>query len=196
MRPQTTLIQASRPSDGEQTFAIPHIFQSGVMLDAVYMAGIAWLLFLANLRVLGTAGNGTIVAILGVVAALATGLLGRAYWACFADGVLTLRADEVLWERKWKLWKITRRLATAEIDTIQIVASGWASSKKKTIRGLEIKAGRRHIRLGWELSWEERYWLSQEIKAFLAPFAPALREAIALEQREEDRREREGAMLQ
>jgi hypothetical protein len=152
MRPQTTQIQASRPSDGERAFAIPHIFQSGVMLDGVYMAGIAWLLFLANLRVLGTAENGAVVAILGVAAALATGLLGRAYWVCFADGVLTLRADEVLWERSWKGWKSTRRLATADIDTVQIVASRWASSKKKTIRGLEIKAGRRHIRLGWELS--------------------------------------------
>lgn len=88
--------------------------------------------------------------------------------------------------------KSTRRLATAEIEHIQTVASRWASSKKKTVRGLEIKAGKRHIRLGWQLNWEERDWLSQAAKEFLAPFAPALREAIALEKLEEECQEREG----
>jgi hypothetical protein len=184
MKPKTTQIQDARPSDGERVFTIPHIFQGGVMLEGIYMAGIAWLLFLANLRVLGPEGNAELVAVLGVVAAVATGLLGWAFWTCFADGMLTLRADQVLWERRWKRWKSTRRLATAEIDDIQIVSSRWASSKKRNIRGLEIKAGRRRIRLGWQLSWEERYWLSQEARAFLAPFAPSLQETIALEQSE------------
>ncbi|MEP7187750.1 MAG: hypothetical protein ABI901_01010 [Roseiflexaceae bacterium] len=136
---------------------------------------------------LGAGANGVVVAVLGVVAALATGVLGRACWECFADGVLTLRADEVRWERSWKRWKSTRSLATVDVDAVQIVASRWASSKKKIVRGLEIKAGRRRIRLEWQLSWEERYWLSQETEAFLAPFAPLLRETIALKQLEEER---------
>jgi hypothetical protein len=180
VKPNTTRVQASHSLDGARVFSIPHIFQGGVMLDGVYVSGIAWLLFLANLRVLGP-GNAVVVAMLGVAAAAATVVLGWAFWTCYADGVLTLRADQVIWERSWQRWKSTRHLATADIETVQIVQSRWASSKKRTVRGLEIKAGRRHIRLGWQLSWEERYWLAQEAKDFLAPFAPALRVSIALE---------------
>jgi hypothetical protein len=186
MMPQTTRIQELRPSEHERVFKIPHIFQLSVLLEGVYMAGIAWLLFLVNLRVVGRTENGMIiVVVLGVVAAVTVVLLGLALWTCFADGVLTLRADQVVLERSWRSWKNTRRLTTSEVDDIHIVPSRWRSRKKRTVLGVEIKAGRRHIRFGWELSWEEKYWLSQEARAFLAPFSPPLRETLALEQRAE-----------
>jgi len=71
------------------------------MLEGLYIFGFAWILFLANLRVLEPAGNSAVVAGLGVVAIVATGVLGHACWTCFADGVLTLRADQVVWQRTW-----------------------------------------------------------------------------------------------
>ncbi|MEP7187751.1 MAG: hypothetical protein ABI901_01015 [Roseiflexaceae bacterium] len=41
MMPQTTQIEVTRRSDDERIFTIPHIFQGGVMLDGIYVAGIA-----------------------------------------------------------------------------------------------------------------------------------------------------------
>ncbi|MDZ4717282.1 MAG: hypothetical protein SH847_02330 [Roseiflexaceae bacterium] len=186
MKPIVTQIRTAHPSERELVFIIPHSFQGSVMLEGLYIFGFAWILFLANLRVLEPAGNSAVVAGLGVVAIVATGVLGHACWTCFADGVLTLRADQVVWERTWQHWKSTRRLTTLNIDAIQIIPSLWANSRKKTLHGIEIRAGRRYIRFGWYLSWEERYWLSQEAKAFLTAFAPSLQETKAMMMRAED----------
>jgi hypothetical protein len=81
--------------------------------------------------------------------------------------------------------KSTRRLVTAEVSAIQVVRSRWRSGKKRQAFGVEIEAGGRRIRFGWELSWEEKYWLAREAQDFLALFAPLLRETLALEKREE-----------
>jgi hypothetical protein len=188
MKPKTTQIQEQRLSDREWVFQIPHVFQGSVFLEGLYIAGVAWILFLANLRAIERTENGAVrVAVFGLAAAATVILFGRALWICFADSVLTLRAEEVVLERRWQNWKSARRLVTAEVDGVNIVVSRWRSNKKQTVRGLEIKAGRRRIRFGWELNWEEKYWLSQEAAEFLAPFSAPLRETLALEERQEAR---------
>ena len=167
-------ITEDRKSERRWIIHIPHRIDEGLLLEGIYVAGLAGLLTVAFLRAPHREQLVVALAVFGVCTLLGLAWLARGIWLSFSERQLILGDDEIALERRLYGWKSTQRLSTSGIREVAVRRSS-KSRRKKSIFFLEITADHSRLRLGHDLTWEENYHLCTAAEQFIQTHRPARR---------------------
>jgi hypothetical protein len=154
-------------------YHIPPRPDAALIIEGIYVLGLVALMLWISIQLQDPAGFPVVLSLLGVAVLIGGWRVIRVIWRCCSERVLTLGANEIILEHRLRGWRNVQRLTTSMIRDVRIQRSRW-SGRRKTILFLEFTTPSSSMRFGHDLSWDEKYWLGEEAKGFLRPFAPQL----------------------